>query len=254
MEKIAQMPWGAWAPAQQRVTQVSLPDGRRLDVMLSRPLGEAPVGGWPLLVLLDGERFFAPLAGAARVLAERPAKTRVEEMVVVGIGHRREDGPAGVQRNRDFTHCAPDEGGDITEFGGAPVLRALLFDHILPLVRAAVPVDPARTTLVGHSLAGLFVLQTLAEHPQGFARWVSISPSLWWHTPAVEIATPALLVGCGALEWRRDMRDRIERWCAAMPEGARAQYLCAERADHGSAPFALTPDILRWASFTADVP
>ena len=133
-------------------------------------------------------------------------------------------------------------------------MQNLIFSQILPLIRDAAPVDPTRTTLFGHSLAGLFVLDTLANHPNGFARWISISPSLWMHTPNPDIAAPSLLVGAGELEWRRDMRSRIESWCATKPVGQGAHYLCADRADHGSVPFALIPDILRWASFTADAP
>ena len=239
----------------QRVMQMPLPDGRALDIMLSVPLGDAPAGGWPCLVLLDGERFFVPFAGAAQVLAERPAKTRVEAMILVGIAHRSADGPISKQRTQDFTYDPTQDPADaVADFSGAFTLQSLIFSQILPLIRETVAVNSARTTLFGHSLAGLFVLDTLAKYPDGFARWISISPSLWMHTPNPDIATPSLLVGAGELEWRRDMRSRIESWCAAKPGGQGAHYLCADRADHGSAPFALAPDILRWASFSADTP
>lgn len=246
--------WVDWSPVGHKSTQVAMPDGRSLTIKIALPDGVPPKGGWPCLFLLDGERFFVPVAAAVQVLTERSAKTRVEPMVVVGVGHRAEDAPLSGQRSLDFTSGPAEEPGIAGGFGGAAALRDVLFHHIVPMVSAVAPIAADRATLFGHSLAGLFVLDTLAANPHGFARWISISPSLWWHTPDPAIATPNLLVACGALETRRDMHSRIANWCAAKPQGQGAQYLDVPRADHGSAPLALLPDILRWASFTSTAP
>ena len=114
------------------------------------------------------------------------------------------------------------------------------------MLSGAAPLNFGRATLFGHSLGGLFVLETLRADPALFARWIAVSPSLWWSTPSPMIATPDLLIGCGEAETGRDMRDRIAGWVAAKPDGA--VFKQAPNADHGSAPFALIPDILRHAS------
>ena len=100
------------------------------------------------------------------------------------------------------------------------------------------------------SLPGFFTpseaFVALQAEPSLFTRWIAVSPSLWWSTPSPDIATPAVLVCCGEAETARDMRDRIAAWAAAKPDGA--IFKQAPAADHGAAPFALIPDILRHAS------
>jgi predicted alpha/beta superfamily hydrolase len=38
-----------------------------------------------------------------------------------------------------------------------------------------------RTAIVGESLAGLFVVETLFQEPQLFDTYIALSPSLWWN-------------------------------------------------------------------------
>ena len=227
--------WTPWTAPGWRVRPLSGPDGRTLDLMLAVPGGAPPPGGWPLLLALDGGRFFPALAGAAAALSHRTDKTGVVPMAVAGLGHRPDDGPLQDQRARDFTR--------------RPGLHGLIADRALPILARAASIDQARATLFGHSLGGLFVLETLRADPALFARWVAVSPSLWWTTPPADIASPSLMVGCGGAETARDMCARIAAWVAEKPGGA--VFTQAPGADHGSAPFALIPDILRHASGAA---
>ncbi|MDQ1154628.1 alpha/beta hydrolase [Brevundimonas sp. SORGH_AS_0993] len=236
--------WTPWTAPGWRVRALAGPEGRRLDLMLAAPQGTAPSGGWPLLFALDGGRFFAALAGAAEALSHRTEKTGVVPMVVAALVHRPDQGPLADQRARDFTRSPGPEAA--APSGGAGALRDLLAEAVLPMLAGAALIDPARTTLFGHSLGGLFVLETLRSDPALFARWVAISPSLWWTTPPADIAAPSLMVGCGEAETGRDMRGRITAWVAEKPDGAVFRQVSG--ADHGSAPFALIPDILRHAS------
>lgn len=239
--------WTPWTAPGWRVRPLSGPDGRTLDLMLAVPGGAPPPGGWPLLLALDGGRFFPALAGAAAALSHRTDKTGVVPMAVAGLGHRPDDGPLQDQRARDFTRRpGPDA---LVPSGGAEALHGLIADRALPILARAASIDQARATLFGHSLGGLFVLETLRADPALFARWVAVSPSLWWTTPPADIASPSLMVGCGGAETARDMCGRIAAWVAEKPGGA--VFTQAPGADHGSAPFALIPDILRHASGAA---
>lgn len=243
MTQTPHLDWTAHAPVRQRTTALPGPDGRMFDLMLATPEGAAPAEGWPLLLVLDGERFFAAAAGAADSLARRSAKTGVVPMVVAGLAHRdgtmsRED-----QRARDFTTAPCAEPGVERPHGGGDETRVWLAGTVLSAITGATAIDAGRRTLFGHSLAGLFVLETVETAPALFGRWAAVSPSLWWRTPTPS-AEARLLLGVGEHETAREMRGRLATWA----EAAGIDPLIAARADHGSAPFALLPDVLRLAS------
>ena len=165
--------------------------GHRL--FLAVPKGAAPVGGWPILYLLDGNAAFDFLTPEHLALAPG--------LVVVGVGYDTDRQFARERRTMDFT--APDGPGDGLRpdpvhpgrtAGGA----ALFLDRLTgPLRQAAeeeLPVDAARRTLWGHSFGGLFTLYALLTQPRSFARFASISPSIWWDEALIRrIATQA---GC----------------------------------------------------------
>ena len=106
---------------------------------------------------------------------------------MVGIGW---DEPGSVDpnlRRRDFTRPArhpmrPLQGdaGPWREDGDADAFLAFLTNTLQPHYLQALPVDPTRQALVGHSLSGLFVLQALLAQPDRFQRYVAASPSIWW--------------------------------------------------------------------------
>jgi predicted alpha/beta superfamily hydrolase len=239
--------WAAWTPPNCRSRTLDGLDGRRFDLMLSTPEGGPPEAGWPFLVVLDGERFFGAVAGAAASLARRREKTGVAPLVVIGVAHRPDQGAVEDQRAMDFTRfeCAQPEGA--RPGGGGARFGRFLAETVLSEVERVAAIDRARATLFGHSLAGLFVLETLEAEPALFTRWAAVSPSLWWRTPDAAHARPDLLVGCGELETARDMRGRIEAWAGGRGHDGPA-FRLAPLADHGAAPFALIPDILRHAS------
>ena len=49
--------------------------------------------------------------------------------------------------------------------------------------------------LIGESLAGLFVIETLLKQPGLFDDYIAISPSLWWDNEALVKAAPGMLPG-----------------------------------------------------------
>ena len=65
------------------------------------------------------------------------------------------------------------------ESGGAGRFRRFLQEEVIPFVEQRLRTG-SRRALMGESLAGLFVVDTLLERPELFHDFVAISPSLWW--------------------------------------------------------------------------
>ena len=48
------------------------------------------------------------------------------------------------------------------------------------MVEGRFDVDAARSMLIGHSLGGMFTLDTMVEEPDAFGNYLALSPSLWF--------------------------------------------------------------------------
>jgi pimeloyl-ACP methyl ester carboxylesterase len=69
--------------------------------------------------------------------------------------------------------------GSVATGGGGEAFIAFLADELRPFIEGKYPVDPTRSVLVGHSLAGIFTANVLARRPDAFAGYLIASPSLW---------------------------------------------------------------------------
>jgi predicted alpha/beta superfamily hydrolase len=148
-----------------------LGDVRRINIRLPDHYDE-PGRRFPVLVLLDGgaKEDFLHIAGLTQITA---AYGEGQEMILVGV--------EGVDRRHDLTSpssLAADRERAPTS-GGAEAYRRFLVDELKPWIAAAFKTD-GRTALIGESLAGLFVLDTLLREPGAFDDYISVSPSLWW--------------------------------------------------------------------------
>lgn len=125
----------------------------------------------PVLYLIDGgqDQDFIHIAGLSQlplINAERsPA-------IVVGVRTNDRYGEI-VPEPRDARYQAEFEG-----YGGANRFRQFLREEVQPFIRAQG--YDGRSVVMGESLAGLFVLDTLADEPELFDDYVAISPSSWW--------------------------------------------------------------------------
>ncbi|MFT3719668.1 alpha/beta hydrolase [Pseudorhodoferax sp.] len=168
-------------------------DGQRgYRVQLAIPRAAPPAAGHPLLVLLDGNAAFALLTD--ELLAQQAAGGR--PLAIAALGY--EGGPAAEAAARAYDYTPPLPGGqpawdDAAQrrpAGGAEPFLDLLERRVLPAVRRAVPCDPARGTLWGHSYGGLLALYALFTRPALFARYAAADPSLWWHDGALLAVEP----------------------------------------------------------------
>lgn len=125
----------------------------------------------PVLYVVDGglEQDFIHLAGLSHlplINAERsPA-------IIVGVKTDDRYGEITPEPT-DPRYIAEFEG-----YGGADTFRRFLRDEVQPFVRSLG--HTGRRALMGESLAGLFVLDTLAAEPDLFDDYIAISPSSWW--------------------------------------------------------------------------
>jgi predicted alpha/beta superfamily hydrolase len=164
-----------------------LHDRRRINVYLPEHYSD-PERRFPVLYLLDGgeKEDFIHISALAQITA---AYGQGQEMIVVGI--------EGVDRRHDLTSptFAPSDLKAAPSAGGADQYRDFLVEELRPWVNSMFRTN-ARSALIGESLAGLFVLETLLTAPGSFDDYIAISPSLWWNNgSAGRLAEDALRRG-----------------------------------------------------------
>lgn len=169
----------AYAAPRSAVYDVSAKDsGRDYRLYVMTPPGYAAAENaarrYPVIYLNDGDLFFMAAAGAPLLSYYNKA---LEETILVGISYAvGEDPIAG--RQRDLAPpTAENLGGDTA--GGAAYL-AFIRDAVLPAIEARYRADPARRTLAGHSLGGVFATYVLLTEPALFANYIIVSPAYWY--------------------------------------------------------------------------
>ena len=147
---------------------------------------------YPVVYLLDGDTYFASVMGMIRQLSEDFLTNVIPEMIVVGIPN--------TNRLRDFTPTQATSSAVIPasalQFsGGGENFTAFLAQELLPYVEAHYPTSPYRT-LIGHSLGGVLVMNTLVHHTHLFNSYVALDPTMFWdeqkllQQTQVELAQP----------------------------------------------------------------
>jgi uncharacterized protein len=158
----------------------ALSEDRDVLIYLPQSYGMAGNGErrYPVLYLLDGPAYFNATVGNVYHLGEPGAAVgRIPELIVVAIRNIRSSNKA--TRNRDMTPSHMTSGLYSENSGGAASFRAFLESELIPQVDSHFRTQKQRL-LVGHSLAGLFTLDTLVEKPQLFDAYIAIDPSASW--------------------------------------------------------------------------
>lgn len=159
----------------------ALGETRRINVWrppahVVEPDAAKPDAPLPVLYLLDGGigEDFLHVAGLMQVSI---ANGTLRPFLLVGIEN--------TQRRRDMTPAT-----DVAEdraiapvVGGAPRFRAFLRDELKPEIARRYRIA-GESAIVGESLAGLFVLDTLVTEPALFDDWIAIDPAVWWNDKA----------------------------------------------------------------------
>lgn len=203
-----------------------LGDTRRLNVWLPPSYKEGNKT-YPVLILLDGgtAEDFLHIAGLAQVTS---AYGRGREFIVVGI--------EGVQRRHDLSPPTddPDDLRFVKNPGGAAQYRRFLAEEVKPWVAGRYRAN-GETGIIGESMAGLFILDTLAATPAAFTDYIAVSPIVWWNKQAVSKRlsqkTPAtspkrrlfiafegsMAAGPNGLTPAQEAEDRLSRALGSLP-------------------------------------
>ena len=149
-----------------------LGETRRINVWLPPKWAIPADGRLPVLYMPDGgmQEDFPHVAGLLHVLIGNGG---MRPFLLVGIENtqRRRDltGPTTVESDRKIAPLV----------GGSAAFRAFLRDELKPLVASRYAVT-AESGIIGESLAGLFVVETLVLEPSLFDHYLAFDPSLWW--------------------------------------------------------------------------
>lgn len=102
----------------------------------------------------------------------------IRPVIVVGVPN--------TQRRRDLTgptRVASDS-AIAPRVGGSAAFRRFLRQELMPEVERRYRTTPERS-IIGESLAGLFIVETFLEEPALFTHYVALDPSVWWDKGAL---------------------------------------------------------------------
>jgi predicted alpha/beta superfamily hydrolase len=151
----------------------ALHETRRINVYLPPGYADSAAARLPVLYMPDGGvgEDFLHVAGLVQVLT---GNGTMRPFILVGIENtaRRRDltGPTTSAKDRQI---AP-------QVGGSAAYRQFIRTELMPLIRQRYRTS-TETAIIGESLAGLFVLETLLQEPDLFDTYVAFDPSLWWN-------------------------------------------------------------------------
>lgn len=131
---------------------------------------------YPVLFLLDGTTHFHLVSGLVGNMSAEENE-QIPEMIIVAI--------VNTDRTRDLT---PDK---VNQNGGSAAFLQFLQDELLPQIEKQYRILPYRI-LAGHSLAGLFVIESFLKQ-SAFNSYLAIDPSLWWDNGALVKASDVSL-------------------------------------------------------------
>lgn len=155
----------------------ALGETRRINVYRPRPWGLDPKTPLPVLYMPDGGigEDFLHVAGLVQVLTGNGS---MRPFLLVGIEN--------TERRRDMTGPSrdPEDQKIAPRIGGSAAYRDFLRDELMPQIRQRYATTDERA-LIGESLAGLFVIETLLQEPAMFNSYIALDPSLWWNHGAL---------------------------------------------------------------------
>ena len=155
----------------------TLGETRTINVYLPAPYTTDSIARLPVLYMPDGGigEDFLHVAGLVQVLV---GNGTMRPFILVGIENtaRRRDltGPTTVEEDRRIAPVV----------GGSTAFREFIRTELMPAVRSRYRTTD-ETAIVGESLAGLFIVETLLLEPEMFDTYLAFDPSLWWNGGAL---------------------------------------------------------------------
>lgn len=151
----------------------TLHQDREISIYLPPGYHSSQSQKYPVLYILDGDYNFQYVAGLLEL--EGGISERIPNMILVAISGK---GTATYIKN-----CKPNLEG-IEDKGNADEVAVFIERELIPYVNSKYKTNGFKI-LSGHSVGGLFVINTALNHPKLFDRYIAISPALWWARNAI---------------------------------------------------------------------
>ncbi|WP_400190587.1 alpha/beta hydrolase [Hymenobacter sp. B81] len=162
-----------------------LGETRRINVYVPAGYAESPNLRLPVLYMPDGGlgEDFLHVAGLVQVSV---GNATMRPFLLVGIEN--------TERRRDMTGptTVADDRKIAPRVGGSAAFRRFIRTELMPEIQRRYRTTP-ETAVVGESLAGLFVVETLLLEPDLFDTYLAFDPSLWWNGQYLVNQAPKLL-------------------------------------------------------------
>jgi predicted alpha/beta superfamily hydrolase len=138
-------------------------------------------GHYPVIYLLDGSENFNTVVSITEHMEQ---SSLCPPVIVVGIVHSN--------RLSELTTGTDKELPGVVGDGGK--FMSFVEKELIPYVDATYPTTTYKT-LIGHSLGGLTVINTLLHKPDLFNSYVSLDASLWWDNQKIVKDAKTILPG-----------------------------------------------------------
>jgi predicted alpha/beta superfamily hydrolase len=187
----------------------TLKEVRRINVYTPSGYADSDEMRLPVLYMPDGgtAEDFLHIAGLVQIGAMNGT---MRPFLLVGIENteRRRDmtGPTTSEEDRKI---AP-------RVGGSAAFRTFIRTELMPQIQKRYRTTD-ETAIVGESLAGLFVVETLFREPDLFDTYIAFDPSLWWNDGG-------LLKESGELLRRRQATGKQRLYIATSSEPEIARF------------------------------
>jgi predicted alpha/beta superfamily hydrolase len=170
-----------------RIESGVLKETRTINVYAPAPYADSRDLRLPVLYMPDGgmREDFLHVAGLVQVLV---GNGTMRPFLLVGIENteRRRD-TTGPTQNAEDRKIAP-------RVGGSAAFRVFIRNELIPEIRSRYRTT-AETAVVGESLAGLFVVETLLREPDLFDTYIAFDPSLWWNDQKLVDEAAGMIAG-----------------------------------------------------------
>ncbi len=225
---------------------------RRISVKLPIQYAKSKDKNFPVLYLIDGgpEQDFPHIAG---MLQSIDINWTLEPVILIGVetvNRRYEVSPPS-----DDPRYVKAMGSEV---GGSQELRDFIRKDVMPWVESEYRVTGDRAVM-GESLAGLWIVETLLKEPDLFTKYAAISPSLWWEEMGVAKASKGvfaafpsgerqlyLTMGNEGWNMQKGLDILIENLEQGAPEGLKWSYVDRRGSEHhGSVYHPAALDALR---------
>jgi predicted alpha/beta superfamily hydrolase len=151
----------------------TLGETRRINVYLPPQYVESRDIRLPVLYMPDGgiAEDFLHVAGLVQVST---GNGTMRPFILVGLENtqRRRD-LTGPTQNVEDRKIAP-------KVGGSAAFRRFIRSELMPVINNRYRTT-RETAIIGESLAGLFIVETLFLEPDLFDTYIAFDPSLWWN-------------------------------------------------------------------------